>query len=467
MNIDSVILANLLQDESFTRQVLPFLKEEYFNGSEKLVFRLISIFVTKYNSIPSKEALNIELAQVDSLNENQFKNVQIFLDELKADHSTDRKFLLDETEKFAKDRALFNALNNSIAIYDDKEKGDKGSIPKLLQDALAVSFDSSVGHDFFDDADKRFAEYHSIKNRLAFDLDIFNTITDGGLLSKTLTVFLASTGGGKSLAMVHLASSYLQQGKNVIYFTMEMSEQQIAQRIDHNILSVPKHELMDMSQETYTKRLARIREKSKGKLIVKEFPSGGASAAHFRYIINDLRLKRNFVPDVIFVDYLNICSSSRIKMGGSINTYVLVKSIAEEIRGLAQEFDVPVITATQTNRDGMNNSDVDLTNTSESVGIPQTADYMFALINSEELEQLGQIMVKQLKNRYGDPTKYRKFVIGIDRSRMKLFNTENEAQEDISQPDKPVMDSTTFGQEDAERKKPGNKFNHNKFRGFQ
>ena len=464
---ERTILSNLISNEPFSRNVIGFLKTDYFSSNEKIIFSLIQKFIEKYKVLPTKEALNIELGGLETLNEVKFKETSEILNDLSHDDKTELKFLIEQTEKFCQEKAIINALRESISIVDDPKK-NKGIIPKLLQDALSVSFDFSVGHDFFDDAGIRFEEYHSIKKRLSFDIDLFNKIYDGGLLPKTLLILMAATGGGKSLSMVHFSSYNLIQGKNVLYFTMEMSEQQIGERIDHNLLGVTKSELLGMSLETYNRRLAKVREKTKGKLIIKEFASGSANANHFRYIINELRIKKNFIPDVIYIDYLNICSSSRMKMGGSINTYVLVKSIAEELRGLAQEFNVPVITATQTNREGMNSSDVDLTNTSESVGIPQTADYMLAMITSEELDELGQIMFKQLKNRYGDPTKYKKFVVGIDRSRMRLFNVEETAQmnNDNEEEDKPLMDKTKFGEEDHERNKKKSKFG-TKFHGFR
>lgn len=456
--IEHVILGNLVRDEKYCRAVLPYLRDEYFNDpSQVQLFKIIQAFVGKYNTLPTTEALVIEVEAITGLNEKQHKELSQLVSQIEVDENTDRKFLLERTEEFAKERALFHALRESIAIVDDPKAGNTSSIPKMLQDALAVSFDPSIGHDFFEDAGKRFEEYHAVKNRLPFDLDYMNRITNGGLLPKTMMILMAGTGVGKSLFMCHFAAANLMQGKNVLYFTMEMSEQQIGQRIDHNLLGVPEHELMQMSLETYNRRLARVREKSKGKLIIKEYASGTASAGVFRHVINELRMKKNFVPDVIYVDYLNICASSRMKMGGTINTYVLVKAVAEELRGLAQEFGIPLVTATQTNRDGLNSSDVDITNTSESVGVPQTCDYMLAIISDEELEQLGQVMVKQLKNRYGDPTRYRKFVLGIDRSRMKLFDVEQEAQDELIA-DKAVMDTTKFGEEDAERQKPKSRF---------
>jgi len=454
--IEQTILGHLIQDETYCRAVLPYLKDEYFSFAELTVFKLIRNFVEQFNSLPTKEALAIGLTQLDTLNEQQFKDTAALLDDIEADPETNRSFLIEQTEKFAQEKALINALRKSIAIVDDPKEGSPSAIPSMLQEALAVCFDPSVGHDYFENAGERFLEYHREKKRLRFDLEYWNTITNGGLLDSTMLVLMGSPGGFKSGTMVHFAANHLMQGKNVIYFTMEMSEHQISQRIDHNLLGVPEDELMQMSAETYNRRVAKMREKTKGKLIVKGFPSGSASVAHFRHALNEAKLKKNFVPDVIYVDYLNICSSARVRMGGTINSYVLVGAIAVELRGLAQECKVPLITATQTNREGINSSDVDLTNTSDSVGIPQTADYMVAIINSEELEQLGQIMYKQLKNRYGDTSKYRKFVCGVDRSRMRLFDVENGANEELIQ-DTPVLDRTDFGKREENRR---SRFSH-------
>jgi len=457
---EHVILSNLLVNEGYTRAVLPFLKEDYFSGSEKVLFNIAKKFIVQYNSLPSKEVMNIELTK-ETLNEKEFKEAAQTLTEIEHDSTTDQKYLIDETEKFCQDKAIQNALRKSISIMDDQAK--KNAIPKLLQDALAVSFDSSVGHDFFEDADKRFAEYHTEKNRLRFDIDLMNVILKGGMLPATMMILMAGTGVGKSLTMCSFAASFLAQGKNVLYITMEMGEIAISQRIDHNLLDVDEDALMAMPKDMYNRRLAKIREKTKGKLIVKGFPSGAAHAGHFRHLIDELKLKKNIVPDVVFIDYLNICASSRMKMGGSVNTYVLVKSVAEEIRGLGQEYGFPIITATQTNRDGINSSDIDMTNISESMGMAHTADYMLALISSEELVDLDQIIIKQIKNRYGDPNKFRKFIVGFDRARMKVYNVENATEEESNNTDDSVMDKTNFGKADRERKDSGKR---RRFAGF-
>lgn len=469
--IEHSILGNLIEDEKYCRAVLPYLKEDYFQHSELVLFKIINSFVEKYNSLPTKEAIGIEISSLDSLDESQFKDVIKLLDLIEPDPKTNRDFLVKQTEKFAQEKALHNALRQSISIIDDPKEGSKASIPALLTEALAVCFDPRVGHDYLEDAEFRYDEYHKPKNRLSFDLDYFNRIYDGGLLDSTMLVIMAPTGVGKSLSMCHFAASHLMQGKNVVYFTMEMSEEQIGNRIDHNLLGISRDELEKMPKDTFLRRMARIRDKTKGKLVVKGFTSGRASAAHFRHILNELRMKKNFHPDVIFVDYLNICASSSMRMGGSINTNTLFGSIAVELRGLAQEYKIPLITATQTNRDGMNSSDIDMTNTSDAINITHTTDYMIAMITSEELEQLGQIMFKQLKNRYGDPTKYRRFVVGIDRSRMRFYDVEQEAQEELIQDessvnDRSVMDNSKFGEEDSERGKFVPRHQRGKFRGF-
>lgn len=450
--IEHSILANLIEDEDYCRAILPFLEKEYFEGAEQDVFVLIHNFLGKYNVLPSKEALTLSLEEIEGMNESRYKETIQLIDLLERDPKTDRKFLTDQTEKFAKERALLNALRKSIAIYDDSEKQNVNQIPEILQKALSVCFDPRIGTDYFENVEQRYEEYHRPQNKLPIGLRFFDDIWDGGLVPKSMLILMAPTGIGKSLFMCDFAAKHLMMGKNVMYFSMEMSEHQIEQRIDHNLLNVPKHELMDMSKETLIRRVARVREKTMGKLLILEYPSAGASVAHFKHAIQEARLKKNFVPDVIYVDYLNICASYRMKMGGAINSYVLIKAVAEELRGLAQQLNIPLITATQTNRDGMNNSDIDLTNTSESIGITHTCDYMVALISSEELENLGQIMIKQLKNRYGDKNRHHRFVVGIDRPRMKLYDVEQEAQEELS--DVSVMDRTNFGNADNERSKP-------------
>ena len=450
--IEKTILSHLVFNEVFARKALPFLKDEYFqNLSDKVVYSLINEYVNKYNSTPTKEVLFLELNNKDGLSENVFKESKRTIEDLQIDN-TEIKWLLDSTEKFCQEKAIYNAIMASIKILDDKTgSSSTGAIPTLLSDALGVSFDVSIGHDYFLNADDRFDFYHRKEEHIPFDLQYFNDITKGGLVRKTLNIALAGTGVGKSLFMCHCASHNLTQGKNVLYITMEMAEEKIAERIDANLLNVTVDELSVMSKDTYDKKIARIKEKTVGKLIVKEYPTAGAGSAHFRHLINELRIKRNFIPDVIYIDYLNICSSSRIKSGSNANSYTLIKSIAEELRGLAVEFNVPLVSATQTTRGGFGNSDVELTDTAESFGLPATADLMFALVSTEDMEQLNQLMVKQLKNRYNDPTIHKRFVVGIDRAKMRLYNVEESAQ--TLHDDTPVFSSSRSGQSmDSEKK---------------
>jgi len=382
--------------------------------------------------------LQIELKNREGLSENTYKEAKRIIEDLQIDN-TEMQWLLDSTEKFCQEKAIYNAIMASIKILDDKSgAASTGSIPNLLSDALGVSFDISIGHDYFLNSDDRFDFYHRKEEHIPFDLEFFNKITKGGLVRKTLNIALAGTGVGKSLFMCHCASYNLTQGKNVLYITMEMSEEKIAERIDANLLNVTTDELTVLPKEAYDKKINRVKEKTVGKLVIKEYPTASAGSAHFRHLINELRIKRNFTPDIIYIDYLNICCSSRIRAGANVNSYQYVKAIAEELRGLAVEFNVPVVSATQTTRSGYGNSDVELTDTSESFGLPATADLMFALISSEELEDLNQIMVKQLKNRYNDPTLYKRFVVGIDRAKMRLYNVEESAQDNIM-PDEKVI----------------------------
>jgi replicative DNA helicase len=445
--IEKTILSYLIYNEAFARKVLPFLKDEYFqNQQDKVVYRLISDYVQKYNNTPTKEVLFLELNNKEGLSEATFKDSKRTIEDLQTDN-TDIQWLLDSTEKFCQDKAIYNAIMASIKILDDKSGASStGSIPTLLSDALGVSFDVSVGHDYFLNSDNRYDFYHRREEHIPFDLDFFNKITKGGLVRKTLNIALAGTGVGKSLFMCHCASHNLVSGRNVLYITMEMSEEKIAERIDANLLNVTVDELGVMPKDVYDKKIGRVKEKTVGKLIIKEYPTATAGSANFRHLLNELRIKRNFIPDVIYIDYLNICSSSRIRSGSNVNSYTYIKAIAEELRGLAVEFNVPVVSATQTTRSGYGNSDVELTDTAESFGLPATADLMFALVTSEDFERLNQIMVKQLKNRYNDPTMNKKFVIGIDRAKMRLFNTENSAQDNVIQDDTPVFNRTKAGQ---------------------
>ena len=468
MAIENAILGNLVYNEEYARKCIPFLKEEYFTSQDqKVVFRLIKEYVDKYNAFPSKEALAIDLSNKDGVGEETFKQSKELINGLQYDPETQIDWLLDQTEKFCQDKAVYNAIMASIGILDDSSgKTSKGAIPQILSDALAVSFDTHIGHDFIEDADSRYDFYRTKETRIPFDLEYFNKITQGGLPRKTLNIALAGTGVGKSMFMCHCAAANLNSGLNVLYITLEMSEERIAERIDANLLDIPIDELKIIPKDIYDKRLNKIRSKTQGKLIIKEYPTACAGSANFRHLLNELKIKKNFAPDVIYIDYLNICMSSRIKHGANVNSYTLVKAIAEELRGLAVEYNVPVISATQTTRSGYSSSDVGLEDTSESFGLPATADFMFALVKpSEKLEELSQIMVKQLKNRYSDPNVHARFYIGVDRTKMRMYNVEQDAQEDLM--DNPVMDNTKFMNEDNERSKPKSKFDRKIFEGFK
>ena len=432
MRTEHLILKNLITDEDYARRSLPYLKQEYFQDvNERVIYEEIDNFITKFNSLPSREALTIEINNRSNLNDNQFTEIAKYVSDLKSDEKDDREWLVETTEKFCQEKAIYNAIMESIQIIDGDGKRDKGSIPSLLSDALAVSFDPNVGHDLFDNSDARFDFYHRVEERIPFDLEYLNKITQGGVPKKSLNIILAGTGVGKSLAMCHMASANLLEGKNVLYITLEMAEEKIAERIDANLLNVKLDELKELPKNVYDKKMDRVRNKTTGKLIVKEYPTAAANVGHFRHLINELKLKKQFKPDIIYIDYLNICASSRIKMGGSVNTYTYIKSIAEELRGLSVEQNVPIWSATQTTRSGYSNSDVSLEDTSESFGLPATADFMIAIIATEELSNLNQVLVKQLKNRYGDPNTNKRFVLGIDRSKMRLYDVEQSAQEDL------------------------------------
>ncbi len=431
--LEQTILKNLIQSESFTRKVIPFVKEEYFSeDDERNVYKHIKQYFDNYNNPPTPEALLINLESDSKINENILKLSTQLVKNIRADvESTPHDWLVDETEKWCKDTAIYIAVMDSIEVIDKNSKRSTGEIPELLKEALSVSFDSHIGHDVLEDAEERHDFYTREEEKLPFDLEYFNKITKGGLPNKTLNICLAGTGVGKSLFMCHCASANLVAGKNVLYLTMEMSEEKIAERIDSNVLNIPIKELPDISKKMFTKKVDRLKEKTHGKLIVKEYPTASAHVGHFRHLLQELNLKKDFKPDVIYIDYLNICASYRIRPGQGANSYTLVKSIAEELRGLAVEFDIPIMSATQTTRSGFGSTDIGLEDTSESFGLPATADLMFALITSEELEDLDQLVVKQLKNRYNDPTIFKRFVIGIDRSRMKLYDCEQEAQEEL------------------------------------
>ena len=438
------ILNHLLNNEDYCRRVIPYLEKEYFEGTHKTVFDLIAKFVAKHNKLPSGKILDLELRKIQAP-DDILNNAAKLISEIREKSDIDTDYLIKESEKWCKDRAVYIAIMNSIQIIDGKNKEkSEGAIPEILSNALGVSFDQAIGHDYIDNSEERYDFYNRVEERISWDLDYFNKITKGGIPNKTLNICLAGTGVGKSLFMCHCAASVLEQGKNVLYITMEMAEERIAERIDANLMDLPIHQLESLPKNVFNSKIQKIAQASIGKLIIKEYPTGAAHTGHFRALLNELKLKKKFAPDIIYVDYLNICSSSRMKaMGGSINSYTYIKAIAEELRGLAIEFNVPIVSATQTTRSGYSNTDVGLEDTSESFGLPATADLMFALISTEELEEMGQLMVKQLKNRYNDPTSYRRFVIGVDRSRMKLYDVEESAQTDLigdssSIPDKPI-----------------------------
>ena len=445
--IEQTILKNLIQSEEFTRKVIPFLKSEYFtDSSEQLLFNLVKEYFDTYTKNPTVEALLINLDKSINVNDKTIGESQQLLEKLSAD--TDEspfEWVVNETEQWCKDRAIYLAVMSSIDVIDKKSQRSTGEIPELLKDALSVSFDTHIGHDVIEDADERFDFYNKEEEKIPFDLEYFNKITKGGLPNKTLNICLAGTGVGKSMFMCHQASSCLLMGKNVLYLTMEMSEEKIAERIDANTLNIPIKDIPELSKKQFSTKIDRLKNKTNGKLIVKEYPTASAHVGHFRHLLQELDIKKDFQPDIIFIDYLNICASYRIRPGAGANSYTLVKSIAEELRGLAVEFDVPIVSATQTTRSGYGSTDIGLEDTSESFGLPATADLMFALITSEELEDLDQMVVKQLKNRYNDPTIFKRFVIGVDRSRMKFYDVEQEAQEELidsvdTNEDTPVMD---------------------------
>lgn len=426
--IEDVILKSLINDEDYTRKVLPFIKGEYFaEPTERLVLEKIVNYVNEYNSIPTREALLIEIDQDTKVADGEFQSVSDMIQNLVIDEKLQLEWLLDQTERFCQEKAVYNAIMDSIQILDGKEQNmGKGAIPEILTKALAVSFDAHIGHDFLENYEDRYEFYHRKEERIPFDIELLNKITKGGLPRKSLNIILAGTGVGKSLAMCHMASANLMDGQNVLYITMEMSEEKIAERIDANLLNVSLDDLNTLPKEMYAKKVNRVKDKTLGKLIIKEYPTASAHVGHFRHLVNELALKRNFVPDIIYIDYLNICMSQRVKAGSNVNSYTYVKAIAEEIRGLAVEKSVPIVSATQTTRSGYTNSDPGLEDTSESFGLPATADLMLALVSTEELEDLNQIMVKQLKNRYADPGSNKRFVVGIDRAKMRLFDAEDQ-----------------------------------------
>ena len=426
--IERIILRNLFYNEDFTRKALPFIKTEFFtNHSESTLFGEINQFVQKYKNLPTKETILVELNKRKDLREDELTEIKTIVNKLDK-QEVELQWLLDTTEKFCKDRAVHNAVLSGIQILDGKDKNQNPeAIPQILSEALAVSFDNHVGHDYVEDAESRFDFYHKREKRFKFDLNYFNRITKGGVPSKTLNIALAGTGVGKSLFMCHAASNWLQDGKNVLYITLEMAEERIAERVDANLMDVTIDDLHTMPKDMYESKMSKLQKKTVGKLIIKEYPTASAHSGHFRALLNELSLKKTFKPDVVFIDYLNICASSRFK-GGNISSYFYIKAIAEELRGLAVEFDMPIFSATQTTRSGFTSTDIGLEDTAESFGLPATADFMFALISNDELDQLGQLKVKQLKNRFGDPSMNRSFIIGVDRSKMRLFDVEASAQ---------------------------------------
>ena len=455
--LELTILRNLVFNEDYARKVIPFIQPEYYEQRvEKIVFEEIVEFIVKYGSSITIEALNIEIDNRRDLTESENKEIVELLSKLN-DSPVDNRWILDTTEKWCRDRAIYLALMESIHIADGKDdKKGRDAIPSILSDALAVSFDNNIGHDYLQNYEERYEFYHRKEDKIEFDLEYFNKITKGGLPNKTLNIALAGTGVGKSLFMCHVASSALLQNRNVLYITLEMAEERIAERIDANLLNVPIQQLIDLPRSAFENKVNGIAKKTRGSLVIKEYPTASAHSGHFKALLNELALKKSFRPDIIFIDYLNICSSSRFKSGSNINSYTLVKSIAEELRGLAVEFNVPIMSATQLTRSGFGSSDPELTDTSESFGLPATADLMFALISTEELEQLGQIMVKQLKNRYNDPTIHKRFVVGIDRAKMRLYDVEQSAQNDI-------LDSGKEEEYNYEESKPKKSFEGFKF----
>jgi len=467
--LENIILKNLIYNEEYARKVLPFLSPEYFiDRVEKIIFETVNSFIIKYNNLPTIEALTIDVGNNSELREEEFQSTIERISSLsqQKDEKPDNAWLLESTEKFCQDKAIYNAVVESIGILDETKTTPKrkDAIPSILSDALSVSFDPHIGHDYICDVDDRYDYYHRAETKIPFDLEYFNKITKDGLSLKTLNIALAGTGVGKSLFMCHMAASCLSQNYNVLYITLEMAEEKIAERIDANLLGIPLDDLSQIPKDIYERKFKKLKDNIKGRLIIKEYPTATASTSHFRHLFNELNLKKSFKANIVFIDYLNICTSARIKPGAQVNSYTYIKSIAEELRGLAVEYNIPIMSATQTTRTGFMSTDVGLEDTSESFGLPATADFMFAIISNDELEQLGQLLIKQLKNRYNDPTHNKRFVIGVDRSRMKLFDCAQAAQtnlvdsgQDADKDDIPSFDRAT-----------GNKFSRKKdFSGWQ
>ena len=478
MTIERTIFANLIQNEDYARKVIPFLQADYFTDyNDRAIYEVIDAYFNKYNTCPTLSAIDIDLSN-KSLNEQAYSDCKEIISKLSTEEKADIEWLLDNTEKLCKDKAVYNAIMTSITILDDKtnkSKLDKGAIPQLLQDALGVCFDNHIGHDYLEDYEERFEFYHRKEERIPFDIDLLNQITNGGLPKKTLNMILAGTNVGKTLMMCHMAAFNLMNAHNVLYITLEMAEEEISRRIDANLLDIPIAELETIPKELYDKKIERVKSKTKGKLIVHEYPTASAGANNFRHLLNELKIKKNFVPDIIYVDYINICMSSRLKMGSNVNSYTLIKAIAEELRGLAVEYRLPLVSATQTNRDGFASSDIELGDTSESFGLPMTVDFMIGLSTTEELEALNQFMVKQLKSRYGDKAINKRFVIGVDRMKMRLYNAEQSAQDNIldgpnsnkGSKDTSVFDQGKFMTEEMERTLSKPKSFKDKFKDFQ
>jgi len=432
LSMEKVIFSGLIHDERYARQVMPYLKEEYFQSKEnRTVFNLIHDYFSQYNDLPNVSTLQVDLDKI-SLDQPTYEDCLELLQEISINQDSKVEWLVTETEKFCQDKSVYNAIMESIQILDGKNtKKDKGSIIEILQDALAVSFDTHIGHDFLEDIENRYEFYHRIEEKIPFDIEMFNKITRNGFPKKTLNIVLAGTGVGKTLIMCHWASSNLMDGYNVLYISMEMAEERIAERIDANVTRIPINRLGELGLEAYQAKLKSIGEKTHGKLIIKEYPTASVGSGHFRHLLNELRRKKKFIPDIIYIDYLNICTSARLRLGGSVNTNTYIKAIAEELRGLAVEFNVPIVSATQTNRSGFRSSDFGMEDTSESFGLPQTTDFMIAAIRTEELDELNQILFKQLKNRYSDPLRNKRFVVGVDWSRMTLYDCDQSAQDNI------------------------------------
>jgi archaellum biogenesis ATPase FlaH len=472
--VEHLILKNLLYNEPYTRKVLPYIQSEYFEDkSERALFEEINTFISLYNNLPTKEAISINLNESTYLHEDEFQkcvDLMGFLESNK-DEKSDSDWLLNVTETFCQDKALYNAIMESVNIISPGNNTDKtkGAIPEILTDALSVTFDPNIGHDYIDNSSDRYDYYHRIEERVPFDLEYFNKITKGGLPNKTLNIALAGTGVGKSLFMCHVAANCLSEGKNVLYITLEMAEEKIAMRIDANLLNISIDDIQELPKAVFDTKVNKLKNKIKGRLIIKEYPTASAGSQHFRSLLNELSLKRDFKPDIIFIDYLNICTSSRIKAGAYVNSYTYIKSIAEELRGLAVEYNVPIVSATQTTRSGFTSTDIGLEDTSESFGLPATADFMFAIISTEELEELGQFLVKQLKNRYSDPTYNKRFMIGVDRKKMRLFDLEESAQSginDVVDSSKKVKKSDVYDDTPAYDKATDNKFQKKEFGNF-